>query len=576
MSDPRTWNISPPLSLSNPVLASLADRDGLWAGGLGGVAWFSEATGWDLRSAGLPVRPVHALALGGSYLLAGGEGGIARSPDRGLSWQPCLLPAGSSTITNIALSPAFLEDGTALAATLGSGILRSSDAGRTWQSANFGLRTQDVLALTWRSGDEVVAATDAGLYVSPNSGRAWRVESGTDEVISTSLAVFPDGMVFAATYSGQVLRSEVGSTAWTPLDGMPREVGSWTLATSPAGTVLLGSPDRGIWRSDDRGVHWFKIAHMPVLSLTISGKWIVVGTFDGFSQSEDGGSSWSRLPPTPLHDLHRLHVFDGCVLLTGTDSPPQRSKPDGGWMPLKGTPGTYSGTFMGPDGALFAGGPDGLVRSDDLGTKWKTVVTGLDGNLTHMTFMPDGRGWAGLTPDGELLRAVDSGRSWVRLGAPFGVLPLVALQAYANPAGRAQTSLTAATYDQRLSVVTVWRSDDEGETWHRGGDTRTDWPVVATCGDPPVITIANVITVKQPDGSWRQTPVGQTGIRRVVSDGKTLFALAGDALWRSDDFGASWERDDAGLPIERVADIALDDGRLYVFVAPDKVWERSQ
>ena len=88
-----------------------------------------------------------------------------------------------------------------------------------------------------------------------------------------------------------------------------------------------------------------------------------------------------------------------------------------------------------------------------------------------MTFLPDGAGWAGLTTDGALLRTGDSGQTWERLGAPFGVLPLVALQAIPG-ADASSPSLTAATYDGRQQAVALWRSDDGGAHWRRG-ETRS-------------------------------------------------------------------------------------------------------
>ena len=81
------------------------------------------------------------------------------------------------------------------------------------------------------------------------------------------------------------------------------------------------------------------------------------------------------------------------------------------------------------------------------------------------------------------------------------------------------------------------------------------------------MTIGATITVQQPDGAWRQSTVGQTGIRRVVSAGPTLLALTADGIWRSDNLGASWTRDDADLPVDQIVDIAIAGGILYVLLA---------
>jgi hypothetical protein len=187
------WNHYPPIELPSPGLAVLAEPGGVWVGGLAGIAWYSATTGWAPLTSGLSLRSVTALAGGAGLLLAGGAGGIARSRDRGSSWSPCTFPGDTGTVTAIALSPNWPEDGTALAATLDNGILRSTDAGQSWQTAGFGLRSREVVALAWGRDETVVAATSAGLHRSPNAGRAWRVCAGTEETAFVALAMLPDG-----------------------------------------------------------------------------------------------------------------------------------------------------------------------------------------------------------------------------------------------------------------------------------------------------------------------------------------------------------------------------------------------
>src|SRR5262245_45771824 len=157
------WRRYPSIELPSPGLAVLPDPSGLWVGGLGGAARFSIDDGWTPPAPGLPVAPVTALAHSGGTLLAGGSGGIARSADGGRSWSPCAVPGGPVTVTAIALSPTFPDNGAALAATLEAGVLRSTDGGQSWQTSGFGLPSREVAAVAWGQGDSALAATDAGL-----------------------------------------------------------------------------------------------------------------------------------------------------------------------------------------------------------------------------------------------------------------------------------------------------------------------------------------------------------------------------------------------------------------------------
>jgi photosystem II stability/assembly factor-like uncharacterized protein len=565
------WRHFPAIDLPSPVLALLASQDGLWAGGFGGVARYTEKEGWTLRRAGLALRSVTALAHAAGSLLAGGEGGIARSLDGGLSWQQCSVPGTIGTVTDLALSPRFREDGTALAATLDNGILRSTDSGQSWQVSSFGLQPPEVAAIAWGTNETAVAATPSGLFRSPNAGRAWRVLAPTADMAFVALAAVADGEMVAAPDSGPLLRSSQNLTHWSAVGDLPADVRTSAALAFGDGRIALGTADHGIQLSIDGGGTWSAVSEETTLSLAADDSQLFAGTAAGVMTSQDGGETWNDLPPPPLHDLHRIQVVDGLPVISGTSSPAVIPDPAGGWRVLSTTPLPLAGLFASRQGALLAPTPHGLYRSEDRGGSWQVVVPGAAGCVPQMTFDADSRGWAGVTQDGALLRTEDDGRTWTRFVAPFGVLPLVALQAQAQPG-----SLVAATYDERQHAIALWRSEDGGEGWRRGADAFTSWPIVASWGSPPVVTVGNVIAVQQPDGMWHRTAVGELGIRRVVGSGALLFAFAGDGLWRSGDLGASWSRDDMGLPLGQIADIALAGDTFYALLAGGWLWSRQK
>jgi photosystem II stability/assembly factor-like uncharacterized protein len=562
------WRHVPRIDLPSPVLALLASQDGLWAGGFGGVAQYTELDGWTLLSAGLALRTVTTLARNYGSLLAGGEGGIARSLNGGLAWQRCSVPGEVGTVTDLALSPRFEEDCTALAATLDSGILRSTDYGQTWHASSFGLQSPEVAALAWGTDETVVAATPSGLFRSPNAGRAWRALASTADTAFAALAVVGDGEMVAAPEMGPLLRSSRLLTDWSPAGDLPAEVRASVVLASGDSRLVLGTADHGILHSIDGGYTWSAVSGETAISLAADETRVFAGTAAGVLQSEDGGETWTDLPPAPLHDLHRIQVVDGRPVISGRNCPAVINDPDGSWTDLSTVPLPLTGLFASSQDALLASTPHGLYRSDDRGRSWQSVVTGTAGCVMQMTFDAEGRGWAGVTADGGMMRTEDDGRSWARLGAPFGVLPLVALQSLPG-------LLIGATYDERQHAVAIWRSEDAGERWTRGSDAFTSWPVVATCGSPPLVTVGNVIAVQETDGMWHRTAVGEMGIRRVVGTGTLVFALAGDGLWRLDERGGSWFRDDIGLPLAQIADIALAGKTLYALLAGGWLWSRS-
>ena len=179
-----------------------------------------------------------------------------------------------------------------------------------------------------------------------------------------------------------------------------------------------------------------------------------------------------------------------------------------------------------------------------------------------------GIGWAGSADGGSRLLHTRDGRvSWEAREAPFGVLPLAALQVVHTRDGSPPV-LMAATYDPRLQVTQLWRTLDQGASWERGRQVPTAWPVEATGESPPLLTLGNLLFVERPDGSWAQMTIrGISGVRRVAGAGDTLFTLTTAGILRSRDRGLTWVRDDAGLPGDQVMDIAVADGDIYALLA---------
>jgi len=447
------WRRFPSIDLPSPVLALLPAPDGIWASGLGGVARFTEGDGWSPSSLSLPLRSVTALACAAGSLLAGGHGGIARSRDGGRTWRRCSVPDDAGTVTALELSPRYEQDGTALAATLANGVLRTTDFGQSWQTANFGLQSPEVLAMSWHTAETVIAATSDGLFRSPNAGRAWRALPATVGMGFSALATTAGGEVLAAPETGSPLRSSQDLSRWLPLDGVPDDVWCSAMLALGAGMTLLATAEHGLLLSHD-GCVWSAVSPRTVLSLTGDGLRVYAGTDAGVMRSDDGGETWTDLPIAPLHDLHRLLLIDGAPLVAGTHSPPVIGD-RGGWTVLTATPLPSTATFVAPNGTLFVSTPDGLYRSNDRGASWESVVAGTDGCVTQMTFADDGRGWAGVTPDMTVLRSHDGGQTWYGLAAPFGVSPLVALQAIPGSANEQSISLIAATYNERQNSICI-------------------------------------------------------------------------------------------------------------------------
>jgi photosystem II stability/assembly factor-like uncharacterized protein len=141
---------------------------------------------------GMPDRDVLSLALSSFFaadpvLFAGTAGeGVFRSSDGGKTWSPAGL-TGQRVSDLVWLGP-FLY------AATGGGVQRSEDLGRTWVPLLEGLERRPVHRLLFplapASGAEIFAATDQGIWRTPDGGQHWQRSGLTGRPV-LSLATFP-------------------------------------------------------------------------------------------------------------------------------------------------------------------------------------------------------------------------------------------------------------------------------------------------------------------------------------------------------------------------------------------------
>lgn len=258
---------------------------------------------------GLPFQGASAVfTLGKTVFAAGYPNHIVYSPDGGHHWFSSRVEQILSTITCFAASPNFAQDALLLAGSDGDGILRSTDGGTSWQLSNFGLRSLHILALAFAPLGEyqampgraayryemVFAATEEGVYHSPNAGRAWKFAGkGMPNVPTLSLLVSPDfqrrptpsgsyftGALFAGTDGAGLYRSQDGGQNWYALTTFPANATVNALMFDRRGRLLAGTGEHGILASADGGETWFPLLETEeaILCLVEQGGRLLAGT----------------------------------------------------------------------------------------------------------------------------------------------------------------------------------------------------------------------------------------------------------------------------------------------------------
>jgi photosystem II stability/assembly factor-like uncharacterized protein len=310
----NTWQNNPSLPENTTVLGISGAKSN--ENGVGDL-WICSPTGlfcekngqFTQQLNGIPVHSASAvLALEKDVLVAGYPNYIFRSPDDGNTWFSSRVEQISSAVTCLVASPNFKIDATVLAGSDGDGILRSTDGGNSWQLSNFGLGSLNVLSLTcapvWKrevasntvvyNHEIIFAATESGVYQSPNAGRAWRFAgAGLPQVPVLSIAVSPDfkktstpdgasftGAVFAGTDNAGLYRSLDGGQSWQAMISISTDTIINTLFFDLQGVLYMGTGSHGIQVSYDLGDTWNTLLETEdvILCLAAHGSRLLAGT----------------------------------------------------------------------------------------------------------------------------------------------------------------------------------------------------------------------------------------------------------------------------------------------------------
>lgn len=253
-----------------------------------------KATGeaQSLFQSWLPKQDVATLALavdsGGDRMLAGIQGGVARSTDGGASWEAVQLRAPAPLVTCLAAAPDFAAGGCVLAGTFEDGLFRSTDGGATWLAVNHGLFDHSIyaLALSPRFAEDGVAyaGTGSGIYASENGGRLWRdlsMPAGDETVLC--LALDESGGLYAGTETHGLLCSTDDGETWETLLETDGAVNAIALVDQAR---MIAQVEDRVLRSNDGCAGWTEIVAGDVDCLALDGESLLLAMSDGSIRRE--------------------------------------------------------------------------------------------------------------------------------------------------------------------------------------------------------------------------------------------------------------------------------------------------
>jgi photosystem II stability/assembly factor-like uncharacterized protein len=234
------------------------------------------------------------------YYFGGVGGGVWRTANSGITWEPIFDSQPISSIGALAVAPSnpnVIYVGTGESdfrsdLTYGNGVYKSADGGRTWN--NIGLAASQHIsriAIDPRNPDVVFVAAmgsaygpgaERGVFRSTDGGATWQKVLFKDENTGAiDITLDPDNpqSMWAAlvhdqrtpwsayppvTTGGAIFKSTDGGTEWKPVTGGGLPEGDWgrvglAVARGTRGQrvyALIDTKEGGVFKSDDGGQTW--------------------------------------------------------------------------------------------------------------------------------------------------------------------------------------------------------------------------------------------------------------------------------------------------------------------------------
>jgi photosystem II stability/assembly factor-like uncharacterized protein len=413
------------------------------------------------------------------YAIAG-YGLLFKSIDGGASWSQSQLPipgnSNRSTFNAVAIDPKNPSTlyGAWSSGGLGTGVLKSSDGGASWNEVNSGLIDEahphaaiGALAVDPQTHTIYASAVPRGIFTSSDAGMSWRPVLGGDWLPYTigSFVVDPRnaGTVYALAGSGGVLKSTDSGETWItlplPKTGNGRDF--WVNATAVTldpenpdtvycaltmqqltssgaaiSSAVIASPDGGFtWTDISQGfsggvpeIQRLAVAppdQSPARRREPRGSPAVAALhasslYGGMFKTVDGGMHWipenSGIMAAEIFALAMDPQNPNTIYASSFGGGVYKSIDMGGSWAVSGWPGRFVfGLAVDPrnSNTIYAADCNAVYRSADGGAHW----TLLDTSGCSVVIDPQNPG----TVYTELGKSTDDGATWAKFNWPSHV-----------------------------------------------------------------------------------------------------------------------------------------------------------
>lgn len=444
-----------PVEVKNPNLLDVAlhpDGDTVIAVGTEGSLFRSDDGGAQVARVSIPTREALVRLLverqRGTILAIGSAGTILRSSDRGRSF----AHVASGTGHNLnAIAQAV--NGTIVVVGDQGVALSSTDDGEhfTLEDTHRPHLLNELVALPTLPG-AFAAAGELGSVVLRDASGRWIPVDAPSRTFVTALTGTADGALLAGLADGLVVASTDNGAHWQEVFGSRDQNYVMGFAPSSDGTLLLARlRNRALARSQDQG-RSFSLLDIPAARVPTALDWLegsgFVGVADdgGVVRSDLAGKAWTHTPPVESMRTNKLAV----------------------------NPKTGSVVAVGPSGFIGRLAP-GAVRFD-------VISADLGGLIRALVQAPSTDTIVGVGLHATIVRSTNGGKTFQRVHTTL--TPTVELRALSYDA-------THSVFVAATTTGTVYRSSDDGSSFHKSAELGTEVLQLAWLGEGRILALCS-------------------------------------------------------------------------------------
>jgi len=233
----------------------------------GGITWNAESSGTSNNLHGVTfANRDTGIAVGGHSAVDFSYATILRTTDGGMHWTNLFGDTSSTPFGYFLHDVTFLNETTVVAVGgnpifFGQifGILRSTNAGATWQLASFG-ETASLLACSFTDQvNGIAVGTNRLIIKTTNGGQAWSIVSGGGSGMSYRGVYYAPPLTIIVGDSAAILRTTDGGTNWsTQQDESGATLNGITFPDISTGFIV--NSIGGIIKTIDQGNSWSVLA----------------------------------------------------------------------------------------------------------------------------------------------------------------------------------------------------------------------------------------------------------------------------------------------------------------------------